>query len=319
MNTSTSSLNIVFAGSPDFAAVALKKLLHTQHHLVAVYTQPDRPAGRGLKLKPSPVKVVAQEHGITVEQPTTLKDGYTIAKLCAYQADVIVVAAYGLLLPADVLHCTKYGCLNIHPSLLPRWRGAAPIQRTIYAGDSISGVTIMQMDQGLDTGPILLKREYVLDPKETAATLTAKLADLGADALITTLGLLVQNKIQPENQDNALATYAQKITKEEALIDWQDSPIQIEREVRAFNPWPVAYTIWHDQHLRVWQARVLAETQSSSPRTLLAASKNGIDIATGEGGVLRITTLQLPGGKILSAADFYNARRSELEIGEHFI
>lgn len=316
---SSQSLKIIFAGTPEFAAIALNILLSESHQIISVLTQPDRRAGRGLKYAASPVKQLALQHHLNLAQPASLKDEYELEQIKNLNADVMVVAAYGLLLPVALLSIPRYGCINIHPSLLPRWRGAAPIQRTIYEGDAISGVSIMQMDQGLDTGPILLKREYVLDPEETSATLMQKLAHLGGEALIAALDLLAQDKLTATPQDSLLATYAQKITKEEALIDWQKPAIVIEREIRAFNPTPVSYTIWNDQHVRVWAAKVLAETHQTTPRTLLHASSQGIDIATGEGGVLRLLRMQLPGGKIISASDFYNARRQSLQIGEHFI
>lgn len=309
------SLRIIFAGTPEFAALALETLLKSQHQVVAVYTQPDRPKGRGLKLTPGAVKKVAIENNLPIYQPASLKDKSEQQILANFNADVMVVAAYGLLLPFAVLSIPRLGCINIHPSLLPRWRGAAPIQRTIHAGDSKTAVTIMQMEEGLDTGPILLTREYTLAADETSASLHDKLALLGAKALIETLDLLAQNKITPIKQDNALATYAQKISKEEALMDWQQSAIELEREVRAFNPWPVSHTSFKNQPLRIWSAKALQEVHNSKVRTILRASHEGIDIATGE-GVLRILQMQLPGGKVMPVADFYNAHREELVVGE---
>lgn len=315
MNT---SLRILFAGTPAFAEVVLRALLNANYQIAAVYTQPDRPAGRGLKLNISPVKQFATEHGLTVAQPASLKDGYQIEKIKNYQADVMVVAAYGLLLPQEVLSAPKYGCINIHPSLLPRWRGPAPIPRTIMAGDSISGVTIMQMDSGLDTGDILLKEQYVLEPDETSQTLHDRLAEVGANALLKTLSQLQTGALSPEAQDSAMATYAHKLSKEEALIDWQLPAIEIERMIRAFNPWPVAYTSWKNQNLRIWQAKVINHEETSDPRTILAASNKGIDIATGR-GILRLLKLQLPGGKVVAVNDFYNAKQADIKIGEHLV
>jgi methionyl-tRNA formyltransferase len=317
----TPSLKVIFAGTPDFAAVALEALLNSQHQIVAVYTQPDRPAGRGLKVTRGSVKELALTYQIPVYQPKSLNDSSEVDLIASFNADVMVVAAYGMLLPASILRTPHLGCINIHPSLLPRWRGAAPIQRTIYAGDAITGVSIMQMDQGLDTGPIFLQRQYVLDPDETSQTLHDTLAKLGAEALIETLNLLAQHDqhdIEPKPQDNSLATYAQKISKEEALIDWTRPALELEHEVRAFNPWPIAYTSWQGQNLRIWRARVIAKDHHVTPRTILHASQDGIDIATGK-GVLRLLQVQQPGGKVLPIADFYNARHNDIVVGEHFL
>lgn len=314
----TNSLKIVYAGTPAFAATILEALLNSSHQVIAVYTHPDTKTGRGLKLTQNPVKTLAMQHQLPIYQPKTLKDSNEEDVLRSLNADVMVVAAYGLLLPAWVLHMMPLGCINVHPSLLPRWRGAAPIQRTLFAGDTISGVTIMQMDAGLDTGPILLQRQYVLEPDETAQTLDHRLAILGADALIEALDLLAQGKLSSRPQDDHAATYAHKICKEEALLDWTRPAIDLEYEVRAFNPWPVAYTNWREMHLRIWQAKAITQCHHLSPRILISASSEGIDITTGA-GVLRLLQVQLPGGKVISARDFYNARRDELVIGERFI
>lgn len=312
------SLRVIFAGTPDFAAEALEALIHSRHRVVSVYTQPDRKAGRGLKIIESPVKKLALLYQLPIYQPGNLKEIALQEFLENCNADVMVVAAYGILLPPPVLAKLRLGCINIHPSLLPRWRGAAPIERAIYAGDTITGVTIMQMDQGLDTGPILLQRQYILDPDETAGSLQTKLAHLGAEALIETLDLLATQQIQPRKQDSHQASYAHKITKEEALLDWNRSAIDLEHEVRAFNPKPVAYTSWQGQPLRIWQAKAIDHTQKLEPRTIVQVSPTGLDIATGV-GILRLLTVQLPGGKILSIRDFYNAKHPQLRAGEHFV
>lgn len=309
-------MKIIFAGTPAFAATALDALIKSPYDIVAVLTQPDKPSGRGLKVTASPVKELSLQHQLAVYQPTTLKDEATQQMLKDFDADVMVVCAYGMLLPAAVLNIPRFGCINIHPSLLPRWRGAAPIQRTVHAGDTETGVTIMQMDVGLDTGPMLLQTHYTLAKDETSQSLHDRLAVEGADALIEALKLLDAGKLVATEQDNANTTYANKISKEEAMIDWTKSAVEIDREIRAFNPWPISYTSWQGQNLRVWRATLLDQTTSKAPRTILHASQDGIDIATGN-GVIRLLQLQLPGGKVLSAADFYNAKRDALMIGEH--
>jgi methionyl-tRNA formyltransferase len=315
---STQTLDIIFAGTPEFAAVALKALIDSPHRIVAVYTQPDRQSGRGLKITQSPVKELALANKLPVYQPSSLKNPDEQEQLKKLNADVMVVAAYGLLLPSAVLAIPRLGCVNIHPSLLPRWRGAAPIQRTIFAGDKKSGVTIMQLDEGLDTGPMLLQKEYILAENETSQTLLDHLAQMGASALIETLQLMSENRLQPRQQDNTHATYANKITKEEAMIDWAQPAEELEWEVRAFNPWPVCYTTWKEQHVRIWQAKAIEGESLAKPRTILRVAKDGIDIATGS-GALRLLAVQLPGGKMISVTDFYNAHQADLVVGDVFI
>ena len=309
-------MRIVFAGTPAFASIILTELLQAGQHVVAVYTQPDRPAGRGLKLTPSPVKQLAVMHQLLVMQPQGLHLPEEQARLDVLQPDVVIVAAYGLLLPRAVLTIPRYGCINVHPSLLPRWRGAAPIIHTILAGDELSGVSIMQLDQGLDTGPILLQRSYLLAQQETAKTLHDKLAALGAAALLEALSLLLSGRFKLRQQDEQQAIYANKIHKMEACLQWVKRSIELERMVRAFNPWPVAYTYWQGKPLRIFSAQILSQAQlpPAQPGTILAASRIGVDVATGD-GVLRLLTLQLPNGRRLSAADFYNAQHTKLVIG----
>ncbi len=299
-------LKIVFAGTPDFAVAALDALMEThQHEICAVYTQPDRPAGRGRKLKASPVKIAASEYGLPVYQPVTLNDPEQQQQLRALQADLMVVVAYGLLLPLPVLDAPRLGCINIHASLLPRWRGAAPIQRAILAGDSETGVTIMQMDEGLDTGPALYRLTTPISGGDTAQTLHDRLATLGAQALLDTLGLIVDGAACPVPQDEDAATYARKLDKSEAVLDWVLSAQELDRRVRAFNPWPVAQTLLHGKVLRVWQTEPLPGEFEKEPGTVLQVSKQGIDVATGD-GILRLQCLQSAGGKLLDAGAFIN-------------
>lgn len=301
-------LNIVYAGTPEFAAVALQALIDSPHNVIAVYTQPDRPAGRGRKLKAGPVKELAQKHDIDVHQPESLKSHEEQETLAALKPDVMVVAAYGLLLPQAVLTIPPMGCLNIHASLLPRWRGAAPIQRAILAGDKETGITIMQMDVGLDTGDMLHKVTTPIRPDDTAATLHDRLAELGAQAIIEALDGLRDGSLTPEVQDENQACYAKKLHKNEAAIDWQQPAAKIAGQIAAFNPWPVAQTEWQGDKLRLWQAQALEESTTDSPGSVIRAAKEGIDIATGE-GVLRVLRLQRPGGKPQAAADFINANK----------
>lgn len=304
------SYKIIFAGTPEFSAVTLHALLHSRHSVQAVYTQPDRPAGRGRKLTPSPVKMLAQQHDLPVHQPLTLRDAQEQQKLAALQADLMVVVAYGLILPAPVLAAPQLGCINVHASLLPRWRGAAPIQRAILAGDATSGITIMQMDAGLDTGNMLHKVECSIQAEDTSESLHDRLAVLGAEALLKTLDDLPS--LTPEAQDNALATYAHKINKEEAKLNWSLPAVQLARQVRAFNPWPVAFF----DGIRVWQAEAQAARSSvNQPGVIVAATAEGIDVATSD-GLLRITKLQLPGGRILSVAEVLNARSDKFVVGK---
>ena len=299
-------MKIVFAGTPEFALPALDALLASPHQVVAVYTQPDRPAGRGRKLTPSPVKRRALEHGLPVLQPKSLKSAATQAELAAFGPDVIIVVAYGLLLPAPVLAIPPYGCLNIHGSLLPRWRGAAPIQRALLAGDEETGVTIMQMDAGLDTGAMLTTLSCPIGPEDTSQSLHDRLAKLGAGALLSTLDQLQSGHLQPRPQPEHGATYARKLEKSEARLDWSQSAAALARRVQASNPWPVAQTSYDGKVLRVWRAYAVPQQIDARPGRVLRADRDGIAVATGD-GVLLLTEVQLPGKKPMDAAAFVNA------------
>ncbi len=307
-------LKLIFAGTPDFAARHLAALLSSDHEVVAVYTQPDKPAGRGQKLTASPVKDLALAHDLPVYQPASLRNEEAQVELAALGADLMVVVAYGLILPKAVLDTPRLGCLNVHGSLLPRWRGAAPIQRAIWAGDAETGVTIMQMDVGLDTGAMIRKVSCTIASDETSASLYDKLAELGPQALVDTLDAMAAGDTTAEAQDDALANYAQKLSKEEARIDWSMEAVAIERCIRAFNPWPISWFEVAEQTIKVWQATVIDSDHGQPVGTLLKADKQGIDVATGK-GVLRLLTLQPPGKKAMSVPDLLNSRRDWFEPG----
>lgn len=302
------SLRIIFAGTPDFAARHLDALLSSEHEIVGVFTQPDRPAGRGKKLMPSPVKVLAEEKGLPVFQPSSLRQAENQQLVAELNADVMVVVAYGLILPKAVLDMPRLGCINVHGSLLPRWRGAAPIQRALWAGDVQTGVTIMQMDVGLDTGDMLYKLACPITAEDTSATLYDKLAALGPRGLIETLQQLAQGTAQPQVQDEALVTYAEKLSKDEARMDWSLSAEQLERCIRAFNPWPMSWFVIDEQPVKVWKASVLPSSTQAEPGTIVDASKSGIQVATAD-GILNLESLQPAGKKAMSAQDLLNSRR----------
>lgn len=298
-------MKIVFAGTPEFAVPTLKMLLDGAHEVCAVYTQPDRPAGRGRKLTPSPVKLLAQSHGVPVFQPTSLKELLEQERLRSLEADLMIVVAYGLILPKIVLEIPRLGCVNVHASLLPRWRGAAPIQRAILAGDEVTGITIMTVEPRLDAGPMLHKKSCRIAPLETAGELHDRLARLGAEALSEVLPDIEAGLIRPEVQDESQATYAAKLEKHEARLDWSMSAIDLERRIRAFNPWPVAATLYRGEIMRIWLAQSLDESAGAEPGTILEREKT-LDVATGS-GVLRVIEVQLPGGRRMSAQAFLNA------------
>lgn len=307
-------MKIIFAGTPHFAASALAALLAKNHQVVAVLTQPDRPAGRGMQLASSPVKLLALGHGIPVLQPLSLKADEVQQQLATIQADVMVVAAYGLILPFSVLQMPRLGCLNIHASLLPRWRGAAPIQRAILAGDSETGITIMQMDEGLDTGTMLLKKTCPISAHDTAQTLHDKLALLGAEAIVEALRKLDQGSLIGAAQDDAQATYAAKLNKAEAQLDWSQSALQVECAVRAYNPVPGAYSALNGTTIKIWQAS-LSEEGHGEPGTVLAVNKDSIRVACGRGAI-NLEVLQRPNGKSLPAAQFMQGFM--IKVGDRF-
>ena len=301
------SLKIIFAGTPDFAARHLDALLASKHQVVGVFTQPDRPAGRGKKLVASPVKTLAESHQIPVFQPATLRDPENQQLVAELNADIMVVVAYGLLLPESVLTMPRLGCINVHGSLLPRWRGAAPIQRSLWAGDTETGITIMQMDAGLDTGDMLVKITCPVSPTDTSASLYDTLAQLGPEGMLTTLQQLAEGSAVPVKQDDALATYAKKLSKEEARLNWSLPAEQLERCIRAFNPWPVSYFMLDEQPVKVWQATVLPH-EDFQPGTIVQTDKDGIRVATAD-GVLQLEILQPAGKKPMQARELLNSRQ----------
>ena len=305
----TDRLRIVFAGTPEFALPSLRAAARLGD-IVAVYTQPDRPAGRGRQLAPSPVKQAALNNGWTVRQPTTLKTIEARKKLAALKPDLLIVVAYGLILPPKILAIPRQGCWNVHASLLPRWRGAAPIQRAIEAGDAQTGVCLMQMAEGLDTGPVLLSQTTPIDSDDTAGSLHNRLAELGADVLSDGLTLLragMRPVARPQVTDGV--TYAHKLDKAEARLDWSQSAITLERKVRAFTPWPVAEAMVNNERLRIHEARARGVEHTATPGGVLAMSRDGLDIACAD-GALRLTVVQREGGRAMPIADYLNARLS---------
>lgn len=304
-------LNIIFAGTPDFAAKHLEALIQSEHNVVAVYCPPDKPSGRGKKLTACATKNLALTHDLTVEQPQNFKDACDQEKLAQFDADIMVVVAYGLLLPKVILDAPKYGCINVHGSILPQWRGAAPIQRSLEMGDKKTGVTIMQMDIGLDTGDMILTSTCPITDQDTSATLYEKLADLGPNSLLDALDLIAKDQHQRVPQDDNLSTYAAKLDKSEAELDWTLSAEVLHRKIRAYIPWPVAQFTFQESdkehRIRIWQASIVEGNNSYKPGTIIKADKQGIVVATGN-QALRIESLQLPGKKALSAGDVLNSR-----------
>ena len=300
-------MKIIYAGTPDFAVPALESLVQSEHEVIAVYTQPDRPAGRGRKLQQSPVKQCALSCDIPVYQPHSLKEPVDVERFVELEADLMIVAAYGLILPVSILNAPRLGCINIHGSILPRWRGAAPIQRAILADDSSTGVTIMQMDSGLDTGGMISKQVLSIDPSWTSFDLHEQLKQLGAELLINTLPIIESGQIQPEPQNESLANYANKLSKAEAKIDWHNSAEQIAREIKAFIPWPVSYTHLDGKLVRVWQASFDTTRMVGTLGNVLEHNNDGIYVSCGD-GVLCIEELQFEGKKRCTAAQSFNGR-----------
>jgi methionyl-tRNA formyltransferase len=297
-------MKVIFAGTPHFAASALEAMLD-EHQIVAVFTQPDRPAGRGMRLTPSPVKQLAVQRGLPVLQPPTLRSEQIQNLIASLDADVMVVAAYGLMLPKAVLELPRHGCLNIHASLLPRWRGAAPIQRAILAGDAETGITIMQMDEGLDTGDILLTRTCPIEPNDTAQTLQDRLATIGAKSIVDALDLLQQGRLTPVKQNNRDACYANKLSKSEGRIDWRHGAREIERSIRAYNPFPGSYAKLHGVPIKIWRAELCNE-KGGLPGSVLDLGRRGILVACGDGSLL-LKVLQRPGGRAQESGQFLQA------------
>ncbi len=302
------SLAVAFAGTPDFALPALDAIAGSRHRLVVIHTQPDRPAGRGRHVTASPVKERAQALAVPLLQPATLDDSAAAATLAAHAPDVMVVVAYGLLLPQAVLATPRLGCLNIHASLLPRWRGAAPVARAILAGDALTGVCIMRMEAGLDTGPVMMRRELAIGPRETAGELLARLAAEGAALIVEALDALAAGTATFAAQDPAQASYARKLEKGEARLNWREPAVELERRIRALNPWPVAETTLDGAQLRIFEAEVVPGQSGSVPGTILRAGAEGVVVMTAE-QALAIRRLQLPGRRAVPAAEFANARR----------
>ena len=310
-------MNIVFAGTPAFALPALCELFKSEHKIISVYTQPDRPAGRGRKLQVSPVKAWALENNVPIHQPLNFKTQDERETLKSLQPDVMVVIAYGLILPKEVLEIPRFGCINVHASLLPAWRGASPIQHAILHGDSVSGVSIMQMDAGMDTGAVYTKEPCTITKTDNSATLHDKLAKISAKPLLQVINSLVTQDLKPCVQNDNLASYAPKISKSDAEVNWHKSSAEIDCLIRAYNPWPVAYSTLNEEQVRIHRATVGSKISNEPPGTIIAIDKNGILVTTGDGSLL-IEKLQFPGKKVLAVADWLNANSTKINVGMIF-
>lgn len=307
----------MFAGTPDFAVPCLEALINSTHEILAIYTQPDRPAGRGRQLQSSAVKQCGVTHHIPVYQPHNFKNEESIKALQSLKPDLMVVIAYGLILPKTVLSIPNWGCINVHASLLPRWRGASPIQHALLQGDTVTGVTIMQMNQGLDTGDMLASNQCEIFPTDTAKTLHDRLAKLAPELLISTINNLFNHRIKPVPQNSQDATYAGKIEKENALINWNSKALDISNQIRAYNPWPIAYAKINSEVLRIYQAQVVTSNQKALAGTILSIDKQGILVATKDDALL-VQTIQFSGGRVLSIAEWLNGKKEKLKVGMVF-
>ena len=310
------SLNVIFAGTPDFSVPTLQALIDSKHNICAVYTQPDRPSGRGRKITFSPIKSLALKHNITVHQPKNFRDDTEMAQFLNYQASVMVVVAYGIILPKKVLDAPEFGCVNIHASLLPRWRGAAPIQRAIQNSDKSTGITIMQMDEHLDTGDILYHVACRINPSETSTALHDRLSQLGAKTIVNSIEKLSRDELAKVPQDESIACYAKKITKQEAAISWSLSAQQICAKICAFHSWPVCHTFYQHQQLRILHADHIERNVDAAAGEVIDVNKDGIDICAGDGQIVRLIYVQLAGKKVIAVADFLHAHK--IQIGDIF-
>ena len=307
-------MNLIFAGTPSFAVPSLKCLIQSEHAILTVLTQPDRPSGRGKKIQPSPIKQLAEQHQLSVLQPSSLKDTLIQKKIMELNPDAIIVVAYGLMIPTAILEGPMHGCINIHPSQLPRWRGPTPIQSALLHGDSVTGVSIMKLDEGMDTGPVYSQIPYTIKPNDTSETVHNTLAQRGAEQLLTTLNKIEKEHLKPQKQSEVGVTLTQKIKKSDGKIDWKNQATTILNQIRAFNPWPVCFTTLNTQTLRIFEAELTSmDNAAAKPGQIINFSHKGLDVACGT-GVLRITSVQRPGAKRSSIANFYNALKDKVVV-----